>query len=363
MFKPEDLSVGLILAIHPRTLFTRIGVYRNNQVVFLKKVIHDKKKLDEFSSFSDQTDFRSDKIFNELKDNDILIDQIKIIISSGGLIRPVKAGIYEINKAIITDLKAGYSGEDVINLGGLIANNLNKRIKSTKAFIVDPVVVDEFDDIARVAGHPNFKRRSVFHALKQKSVARKHAKTILKDYNELNLIVGYFGNGITIGAHKKGKVIDSTQGLDGDGPFSLSRSGTIPVGDLVRICFSGKYTQEEILKMITGQGGMTAYLGTNNGFEIDLRVQNGDKKATFYFRAMAYQVLKSIGSMYAVMIGEVDAIILTGGLTNSRFFVNEIREGLKNFPPVHIYSMEEEIDALATNGFRLLRGEVEISSY
>jgi len=363
MFSHDDQISGLVLAINPRIPFTRIGITRNNQVVFLKKVIHDEKELNKFKSFPDQTEFRANQIFNELSDNDIPLSDIKVIISGGGLLKPVKAGIYEVSESLRTDLIMGYSGHDVLNLGGLISHRLTELIPDSKAFVADPVSVDEFDDMARISGHPNFERKSVFHALKHKSVAYKHARTVLKEYKHLNLIIGYFGNGITIGAHKQGKVIDSTQGLDGDGPFSVSRSGGLPAGDLVRLCYSGKYSMEEVLKMIASEGGLASYLGLHNGYEANLMVEKGDKKAIFYFRAMAYQALKCIGSMYAVLRGEVDAIVLTGGLINSSFFLNELKNGLINFPPVHVYPMDDVMESLAKNGFSLLTGESEISDF
>lgn len=364
MFSQEDQISGLILAINPRIPFTRIGVTRNNQVIFLKKVKHDEAEIKKAGNFSDQTEFRTKQIFDELEKNDISIKDIKIIITGGGLLKPVKAGIYEINNSIKKDLKIGYSGDDVLNLGGLIADRLKEFIPGSRAFVSDPVSVDEFEDIARISGHPAFERKSVFHALKHKSVAYKHARTISKDYNELNLIVGYFGNGITIGAHRKGKVIDATQGLDGDGPFSVSRSGGLPAGDLVRHCYSGKFTIDETLAMISQEGGLAAYMGgLHDGFEVNILVEKGNEKAMYYFKAMAYQALKCIGSMYAVLKGEVDAIVLTGGLLNSEFFLNELREGLNNFPPVHVYPMEDLMESLAKNGFRLLTGESDISDY
>ena len=363
MFKQEELSTSLILAIHPRIPFTRIGVYLNKEVIFLKKIIHDKDELGKYNSFAGQTEFRTKEIIKELNENDIITKNIKIIISGGGIVKPVDAGIYEMNESIKNDLSEGSYGDDVLNLGGLIAYNITKVLNSSRAFIVDPVSVDEFTDLARVSGHSDFKRKSVFHALKHISVVKEHAKTVMQEYNKLKLIVCYLGNGITIAAHNQGRVIDSTQGLDGDGPFSVTRSGSLPAGDLVRHCYSGKNTLEESLRMISREGGLLSYPGINNGYEIDLLIQQDDENAKFYFKAMAYQVLKSIGSMYAVLKADVDAILLTGGLTNSKYFLNEIIEGLEKFPPVHIYSTDDIMEILAKNAFSLLRNEVEISKY
>jgi len=353
----------LILAIHPRVPFTNIGVFRSQKMIFLKKVLHSPSDLEQFPRYIDQTDYRSKLIIKELLDNQIPIDQIKIIISRGGLIRPIKAGVYEVGSEMIKDLQSGISGEDVVNLGGLIANSLLNEIKNAKAYVADPVVVDEFSDLARVSGHPEFERRSVFHALEQKSVARKHAKTILKKYEDLNLIVAQMGNGITVGAHEKGRVIDANQGLDGDGPFSPSRSGNVPMGDLIKLCFSGKYTKKEVCKMITTDGGLYAYMGTHEGYLIDDMAREGDKKAIFYLRAMAYQVAKTIGSMFAVLKGDVDAILLTGGLTHSKVFMEELMDDIKAIAPVHTYSSEDDVETLALNGYFLLSGELEALEY
>jgi len=296
-------------------------------------------------------------------DNQIPLDQINIIISRGGLIKPIKAGVYEINSNMIEDLQSGISGEDVVNLGGLIAHSLLKKISGAKAYVADPVVVDEFSDLAKVSGHPEFERRSVFHALEQKSVARKYAKTILKKYEDLNLIVAQMGNGITVGAHEKGRVIDANQGLDGDGPFSPSRTGTVPMGDLIKLCFSGKYTKKEICKMITSDGGLYAYMGTHEGYMVDDMAREGNEKAIFFLRAMAYQVAKTVGSMFAVLKGDVDAILLTGGLTHSKVFMEELMSDIKAIAPVHTYSSEDDVETLALNGYYMLNGELEALEY
>lgn len=353
----------LILAIHPRIPFTNIGVFRSQKLIFLKKVIHSSSDLKEFKNYADQTSYRTDLILKELQDNDIPIDLIRVIISRGGLVKPVKAGVYEVNEKMINDLKRGVSGKDVVNMGGLIAKALTGKIQSAKAYVADPVVVDEFEEIARVSGHPNFERRSVFHALEQKAVARKYAKTILKKYEDLNLIVAQLGNGITIGAHCKGKVIDANQGLDGDGPFSPSRSGNVPVGDLVRLCFSGKFTEKEVLKMITTDGGLYAYLGSHEGYIVDNMARGGNEKAIFYLKAMAYQTAKTVGSMYTVLKGDVDAILLTGGLTHSKVFMDELTSAIKTIAPVHTYSSEDDVETLALNGYYILNGEMDPSVY
>ncbi len=351
---------NLILAINPRIPFTNIGLFRNQQLVFLKKVIHPESERGKFTRYAEETAYRVEQIIRELKANDLPINDIKIIISRGGLARPVHAGVYRVNDAMIKDLQNGISGEDVVNLGGLIAHELCLQIPDSSAFVADPVVVDEFEDIARVSGHPEFSRRSVFHALEQKAVARKYAKTVQKKYEELNLIVAQMGNGITVGAHQKGRVIDASQGLGGDGPFSPTRTGTIPIGDLINLCYSGKYTHDQLYSMITVNGGLFAYLGVHDGYSASHMAMNGDEKATFYLKAMAYQVAKTIGAMYAVLSADADAILLTGGLVNSSVFMEELQMRIRNIAPVHTYPNEDDVETLGLNGFYILNGEITV---
>lgn len=354
---------NLILALNPRIPFTNIGLFRNQQLVFLKKVLHPEADRKSVTKYAAETDFRTEQIMKELMNNELPIEDIKVIISRGGLVRPVHAGVYRVNDAMIKDLEAGVSGEDVVNLGGLIAHRISKAIPGSSAYVADPVVVDEFEDIAKVSGHPEFVRRSVFHALEQKAVARKYAKTVRKKYEELNLIVAHMGNGITVGAHRKGHVIDANQGLDGDGPFSPSRTGSLPIGDLIDLCYSGKYSHDELYAMITINGGLYSYLGVHDGYSADHMASNGDQKAAFYLRAMAYQVAKTIGAMYAVLCADADAILLTGGLVNSGIFMEELQARIRNIAPVHTFPHEDDVEALALNGYYIMQGEISIEEY
>lgn len=347
-----------ILAINPGSTTTKIAVYKNTNPVFLKTIKHDTDALKKFPTIADQHDFRKKVILDELTTADIQLEQIKVIVGRGGLIKPIESGIYEVNENMVRDLTNSPIGEHASNLGGLIASEIAKSLPNAKAYIADPVVVDELSPLARVSGHPLFERKSVFHALNQKSVARTHARSVMKTYEEMNLIVVHLGGGITIGAHENGKVVDVNQGLDGEGPFSPERSGSLPVGDLVNLCFSGKYTKEEIKKMITGEGGLVAFLGTNSAYDVEINAMNGDKKSKFYFDAMAYQVSKAIGSMCPVLKGKVDAILITGGIAHSTYFINEIIERVHRIAPVHVYPGEDEMRALAMNGLRVVQGEV-----
>lgn len=347
-----------ILAINPGSTSTKIAVYHNENPIFVKNIKHTLDELDQFETIVDQLPFRKQLIINELNEAEIGEDHVKAIVGRGGLVKPIESGVYEVNAAMKRDLLNSPIGEHASNLGGLIADDIANSLPDATAFITNPVVVDELEDLARIAGHPEFKRISVFHALNQKAVAREHAKHTLNKYEDLNLIVVHLGGGITVGAHKRGRVVDVNQGLDGEGPFSPERSGTLPVGDLVKLCFSGKYTQKEIKKMITGQGGLVAYLETNNAYEVEQRVKAGDKQAELIYSAMAYQVAKEIGAMVAVLAGDVDGILITGGIAHDRWFVEQIVKRVERFGPVHIYPGEDEMKALAMNALRVLRGEL-----
>ena len=352
-----------IIAINPGSTTTKIAVYQNMNPVYLKTIRHSIEDLKQFDSIIAQLNYRKKIICTELRDAEIKIDLVRAVVGRGGLVKPIESGVYEVNEAMIRDLTNSPLGEHASNLGGLIASDMAETLPNARAFIADPVVVDELSDIARVSGHPAFRRISIFHALNQKAVARQHAKSILKHYEDLNLIVVHLGGGITVGAHQKGRVIDVNNGLDGEGPFSPERSGTLPVGQLVSMCFSGNYTKQKIKKMIKGEGGLVAYLGTNSAYEIEQKAAAGDEKAMFYYQAMAYQVSKQIGSMCPVLKGNVDGIIITGGIAHSKFFVNMVIERVYRIAPVHVYPGEDEMKALISNGLMALKGEIKIKVY
>jgi butyrate kinase len=352
-----------ILAINPGSTSTKIAVYEGETPLFLKNIKHSSESLQPFERITDQFQFRKDLILEQLAEAGIELETIRVVMGRGGLLKPIESGIYAVNEAMVRDLRNSPLGEHASNLGGLIADDIARSLVNARAFIADPVVVDELEDIARYAGHPLFKRVSIFHALNQKAVAREHAKSIMKRYEDLNLIVIHLGGGITIGAHRKGRVIDVNQGLDGEGPFSPERSGTLPVGDLVRLCFSGKHTQKEIMAMIKGQGGLAAYLGTNSAWEVEQKAQAGDGDAASTMEAMAYQVAKETGAMAAVLRGEIDGILVTGGVANSKWFVDMVIERVAFLAPVHVYPGEDEMRALALSGLRIIKGEAETRIY
>jgi len=357
------MSKRLILAINPGSTSTKFALFEEDGLIFEKNLSHSVEETSGFIRITDQLAFRKDLIMNELKERKSDFSKIAAVVGRGGLVKPIESGVYRVNELMKNDLREGLRGEHASNLGALIAADIASMLPGALAFIVDPVVVDELHDEARLSGHPEIPRVSIFHALNQKAVARTFAASVNKKYEELDLIIAHMGGGISVGAHSKGKVIDVNNALSGDGPFSPERSGGLPSLQLVELCFNGKYTHSEIKSMLVGKGGMMAYLGTNDFREICLKADNGDKKASLVRNAAAYQVAKEIGSMAAVLKGKVDAIILTGGMANNDQLVNFIRSGVEFISEVIVYPGEDEMKALAFNGLLALNGEVEILDY
>lgn len=356
----ENIS---ILAINPGSTSTKIAVFKNKKLIFTKNIKHSNEELAPFKKITDQFEFRKNVIHEVLKEEDICFENIHVVMGRGGLVRPIPSGVYKINEKMKEDLRNSPLGEHASNLGGLIADYIAKELPNAKAYIANPVVVDELDEVARISGHPVFQRKSVFHALNQKATARRHADAQNKKYEELNLIVAHLGGGISVGAHKQGRVIDVNHAIGGEGPFSPERAGSVPIIDLINLCFSGDYTLEEIRKMLIGQGGLTAYLNTNSAYDVEQMVKAGDEKATLIYDAMAYQVSKSIGEMAAVLEGDIDGILITGGVAYDKWFCERIRMRVHRFAPVFIYPGENEMEALAMNGYRVIRGETEVKEY
>jgi butyrate kinase len=352
-----------ILAINPGSTSTKIAVFDGKEQLFVKNIKHSTEELAGFNAITDQSGFRKSVILKELEENNIPLNSINIVIGRGGLVKPIPSGIYQVNNLLKEHLYTGFSGEHASNLGGLIADNIAQTIGLSASYIADPVVVDELQPVARISGHPLFERVSIFHALNQKAVARGYAQEIGKSYESLNLVVAHMGGGISVGVHEKGCVIDVNQALDGEGPFSPERSGTLPVGQLVNACFSGKYTQEEMKKMIVGKGGYVGYFGINDAYKIEKDADAGDEKAQLIQNAMAYQVAKAIGEAAVVLKGKVDAILLTGGIAYGKPIVNEITRYVDWIAPVKVYPGEDEMRALAFNAYLILNGETEAKIY
>ncbi len=353
-----------ILIIYPQVADTKIGVFQNNSWIFFKTIKFAKEEAEKYQSILEQEIPRTEQILKELKENDIILEDIEIVMGRGGLVKPIESGIYELNDALKEDLRKGHGGLHETNLGGLIADRIARMIPGAHACLSDPVVVDELEDIARVTGHPMFERKSVFHALNHKFAARNFATSINKQYNELNLIIAHVREGgISVGAHRRGRIIDVNQAYDGNGPFSYTRSGTLPYGDLIEICYSGVYAKETLRRMLIHEGGLLAYLGTSNINIIENRIKDGDEKARFILKAMAYQMVKEIGAMYVVLTEPLDAIILSGNIFQSKFFTEEVKHYILKLGQVVISPFVSDMDALADNAMMIMKEEAEILTY
>lgn len=351
------------LIINPGSTSTKIAVYQNEESIFETTLRHSNEELSKYQKVADQFEFRKNIIIDALKENNITLESLDAVVGRGGLLKPIEGGTYAVNDKLVEDLKTNTKGEHASNLGGLLARSIGDEVK-IPSFIVDPVVVDELDEVARISGHPNFERISIWHALNQKAVARRAAvEKFGKKYEDMNFVVAHLGGGISVGAHKKGRVIDVNNALNGEGPFSPERSGSLPAEQLVKTCFSGKYTEAEIQKMIVGKGGLSALLGTNNAKEVSDNSQAGDEKAKLVYSAMAYQVAKAIGEYSVVLDGEVDAILITGGIAYDKGFVNMIENKVRFIADVIAYPGEDELLALAQGGLRVLNKEESAKEY
>ncbi|MCF6172086.1 MAG: butyrate kinase [Bacteroidales bacterium] len=352
-----------ILIIYPETAETKIAVYRGTEPVFLKSIKHKQEDLGRFENIADQKDFRKERIYKELAGNEIHLESIELVMGRSGLIKPVSQGVYLINEEMVRDLTVGVMGVHSTNLGGIVARSIADDL-GREAYVANPVVVDELSDVARITGHPLFKRKSIFHALNQKHVAWKYARSVNKKYEDLNLIICHIGSSaLSVGAHQKGRVIDVNQAFDGGGPFSISHTGTLPMGQLVDLCFSGEYTKKEVIEMITTKGGYYAYLGTRDVPTINRRLAEGDELALAISYALSYQIAKEIASHYATLSGQVDAIILTGVIFDSERFLDNVKKRIAGIAPIALYPTVNDFEALAWFGVKVLKGEVEVKKY
>jgi butyrate kinase len=352
-----------ILAINPGSTSTKFSLFEEDTLIFEQTLRHSAGELSVFGNITDQLSFRKDLIMQELIKRDTDFSEIAAVVGRGGLIKPIESGIYIVNKKMKEDLISGKMGQHASNLGALIADDIASKLPDASAYIVDPVVVDEMEPHARVCGLPEIERKSVFHALNQKAVARIYAETAGKRYEDLNLVIAHMGGGISVGAHRNGRVIDVNNALNGEGPMSPERAGTLPAGQLADLCYSNKYSHSEIKSLITGKGGMVAWLGTNNFMDVCEMAGKGDEKATLIRDTAAYQVGKEIGAMAAVLNGKVDAVILTGGMAYQKSFITKIRTMVEFIAEVVVYPGEDELKALAYNGLMALDGKIDIKTY
>ncbi len=351
-----------LLIINPGSTSTKIAIYDNEKPVFEETLRHSNEELLPFPTIYDQYEFRKNAILDTLNAKGINITKLNAVIGRGGLLNPLEGGTYNVNEKMLKDLTIGVMGQHASNLGGIISHEIASQL-NIPSFIVDPVVVDELDELARISGLPEIKRISLFHALNHKAVAKRAAGDLGKKYNEVNLIVAHLGGGISVGAHKKGRVVEVNNALDGEGPMSPERAGSLPVGSVIKMCFSNEYSQDEIKKKIVGKGGLVAHLNTNDGKEMNGRIVAGDKKAELIYSAMAYQVAKEIGSCATVLEGDVDAICLTGGLAYDKMFIGWIKKRVDFLAKVFVYPGEDEMIAMAQGALRVLREEEEAKEY
>jgi butyrate kinase len=351
-----------VLVINPGSTSTKIAVYEDGDELFSENLIHSAEELEAFGSIAGQHEFRDHQIRAVLDRRGFDVSRLSAVVGRGGMLHPIPSGVYSIGERMKTDLLDARFGEHASNLGALIADDFGKET-GVPAFIADPVIVDELEDVARVSGNRLFTRKSIFHALNQKAVARRWCRENGRSYEAVTLIVAHMGGGVTVGLHKDGRVVDVNNGYNGEGPFSPERSGTLPAGDLVKLCYCGGYEEREVLKMVTGQGGLVSFMGTNDMRVVEKAWKLGDPEGGLYFRAFIYQVGKSVGALAAAARRPVDAIILTGGIAHSKDVESGIREMCAFIAPITAYPGEGELEALAQAGTRALRGECEILEY
>ena len=349
-----------ILIINPGSTSTKIAIFDKKIQVLKKSISHSPKVINQFKKVSDQYQFRLDIILDHLKKANIDLKTIDCVMARGGLLKPISGGIWKINKQMVDDLQKAERGEHASNLGALIAHNISAKY-NIPAYIADPVVVDELDPVAKITGIPEIQKISIFHALNQKYSARMVANQLGKNYEDLNAIVAHMGGGITIGAHKNGKVLDVNNGLFGEGPFSPERTGSISAEQIVNLCFSGKYSESEIKKQIHGEGGLTAYFGTSDVKEIMNDIK--DEKTQLIINAMIYQICKYIGGLAVIYNGNIDAIILTGGLAYNHYIVRSITERVNFLGPIFVFPGENEMESLRKRAMEIYNNSVEINEY
>lgn len=351
-----------ILVINPKYEKTKIAVYENEQEIFLKTIYHSSDDLIPYKKVCDQMEFRKRLITTELMNNELMMD-FNAIVGVGGLVKPIRSGTYEVSERLKEDLRKGQQGEAACNLGGLIAAEIASSIPGARAFISNPAVVDEMDEIAKITGLPEIPRRSKFHALNQKMAGRKFAKEHNSHYEDLNLIIAHLGRGISIAAHRKGRVVDVNNAIEGSGPFSSERVGTLPAGDLITLCFSGKYTEEELNYKIRHESGLYAHLGTNDANTAERLAADGDKHASLILKAMSYNIAKEIAAVSIALEGVIDGIILTGAIAYNQLITEQIFNYVRHISPVTIYPGENEMLALAENALEILKGEYACLTY
>ena len=351
-----------LLIINPGSTSTKIGVYEDEKEILEETIRHSNEEIKRYDTIFDQFAFRKEVILEVLNKKNIDVKEFNAIVGRGGLLKPIEGGTYKVTDDMLNDLKNGVQGQHASNLGGALAKAIGDEL-NVPSFIVDPVVVDEMEEVSRYSGVKELPRRSIFHALNQKAVAKRYGKESGKGYENLNLVVVHMGGGVSVAAHKKGKVVDVNNTLDGEGPFSPERAGSVPAGDLVKMCFSGEYTKEEVYSKIVGKGGFVGYLNTNDVKGTIDKMGEGDKECTKVYEAFVYQIEKAVGAMAAALDGKVDQIILTGGIAYSDVLIPDLKSKIEWIAPVTVYPGEDELLALAQGALRVLNGEEEAKVY
>jgi butyrate kinase len=351
-----------ILVVNPGSLSTKIALYIDDRCLRAETVNHSPSELASFAHIQEQFAVRRAAVLACLAEWGEPLEGLAAVVGRGGLVKPLVGGVYRVNADMVHDLRHGVSGEHASNLGGLIAADLAASA-GIPAFVVDPVMVDELEPLARYTGLPEIRRVSIFHALNQRAVARKAAAELGKDYREANLIVAHLGSGVSVGAHRRGKVVDVNNALDGDGPFGVERAGKLPAADLIRLCYSGRWTEEELLRRVRRGGGLVGHLGANDGREVEARIERGDEAARECFEAMAYQIAKEVCGLAVALGGRVDGIVFTGGLARSARLLAQLRDRVSFLAPVLVFPGEHEMEALAVGAWRALEGLEPILEY
>lgn len=373
-----------ILAINPGSTSTKIAVYDGRTPQWILNIKHTPAELAPFADAMAQLDYRKNLVLAALQEKHTPLD-FAAVIGRGGLSKPVKGGVYVVNDAMLHDCRHA-TRRHACNLGCLIAKSIADSIDGCTAYMADPGVVDELEEVARVTGLPAMPRITIWHALNQRAVARRYAAELTEQrrdtlasakrgtsaekaaaarvrYEDLDLIVCHLGGGVSIGAHRHGRCIDVNNALDGEGPFSPERAGTLPVGNLIDMCYSGQFTREEMKQHMLSRAGLVAHLGTNDVPAIVERIYKGDAKAKLVVDAMAYQIAKAIGGAAVALRGHVDAILLTGGMAHAEYVISRIREQVKFLAPVKVYPGEDEMDALAQNAYGAMTGKLRVREY
>jgi butyrate kinase len=351
-----------ILVINPGSTSTKIALYHGARSLFETTLRHERALLEKCDGVMKQDALREAAVREELSKRNMSISEIKIFMGRGGLLRPIPGGTYAINQKMINDLASCSFGEHASNLGAIIASRLAKEAKG-KAYIANPVVVDELSDVARISGHPAMPRRSIFHALSQKAVAQKAAAKLGKKYEKCNLIVAHIGGGITVGAHEKGRVVEVNNGLEGDGSFTPERTGGVTVMDFYRYALAHKLDENQAVSLVSRNGGLLAHLGTNDCRVIEEKIRRGNKKFALVYAAFAYNVAKNIGSCAAALAGKVDAVVLTGEVLYGEIFRKELTRRVKWIAPVQVFLKNSEMEALASAGLEVASGKNKASNY